>query len=673
MTPQQEIWRLVQQLGKQLSDINSTPGLNPTTKKVWIQAAEDTASRIKTLGASLHQLKGAIPLGHESAVASASVSRQIRESIKRTFGGPAGSGKLSSRTYRTLYQGAIRETGAKMPRRMAHSILGVPSESELVETLVSQLGEATYKHGGAMSSLTSKGSIVFRPSIIKKTAKVTNRPRLFGPAALYHEMGEDLSARIGLTWRSPADRTALGHASRQPVLAEYRAASALGYRQGGTAQARRDLAQTIVQRVRGTRHQVAATRTHAQAGAEIETLSRRILRRLNPELHEQLWPNYGSTVVNPQRAREVLNQLEQQIQGPVAGKVPSNLWPEDQISYGRVRGQKGWAVHRWRVGPGGNIEHGEALGGQMYRTRATARVARGKALAAIAAQQQRGPIPSAPSGAAASREMPDDVREALRGPRSTQRPRRSRRGTTPTPTPGPTPTPSVPGYSSQPSEMPDDVREMLSGGRSTGGRAGARGGARAKGALAAENQAAKEAGAAGEAAGGLWARTERLWNRLPRWGKYAAGGIGALLGLRIIASHLGSNEPQDYPHDSQMPPEMRARMGMQGMGGSGPPLPPQPNVEPGIHEHAYRRPYVPFSPPTARVTSSLARSPRTHIVATDTQERRLDGLGAYLSSQMSGTMDRSAVSMVANQIGGHSERLDLLRDREQRSENRLYA
>jgi hypothetical protein len=160
---------------------------------------------------------------------------------------------------------------------------------------------------------------------------------------------------------------------------------------------------------------------------------------------------------------------------------------------------------------------------------------------------------------------------------------------------------------------------------------------------------------------------------MPKWGKYAAGGIGALLGLRVIASHLGSNEPYDGPHDSRMPPGARAQMGMQGMGGSGPPLPSQPYGGPGVHEASYSRPYVPFSPPTARITSPLDRTPKTHIVATDTQERRLDGLGAYLGSQMNANMDNSAVSIVTNQIGGHSERLELLKDREQRRENRLYA
>jgi hypothetical protein len=109
-------------------------------------------------------------------------------------------------------------------------------------------------------------------------------------------------------------------------------------------------------------------------------------------------------------------------------------------------------------------------------------------------------------------------------------------------------------------------------------------------------------------------RAGAWWSKMSTGGKAAVAGVGALLGLRIISSYMFGNEPSVGP-GMRITPELMARHAMQGSS-EGAPLPPDPMVMPGMHQ-SMQRPYVPFSPPTARVHNSLATSPSLSMDITE--------------------------------------------------------
>jgi hypothetical protein len=189
--------------------------------------------------------------------------------------------------------------------------------------------------------------------------------------------------------------------------------------------------------------------------------------------------------------------------------------------------------------------------------------------------------------------------------------------------------------------------------------------------LAAANQAAQSQGAVGRAAGGLFARAERFWGNMPRSAQYLVGGVGALLGLRVVASHLFGNEPS-VPSGMNISPELAARIAMQqqaGMGGA--PLPPDPLVMSGIHENSMQRPYVPMSPVPARVTHPLRLSPKIHLSGSDTRNADGLGVGMHLAHAFRTDAGPPRVGIMTTEASSVN-RLDLLNDRRMRQENRLH-
>jgi hypothetical protein len=185
------------------------------------------------------------------------------------------------------------------------------------------------------------------------------------------------------------------------------------------------------------------------------------------------------------------------------------------------------------------------------------------------------------------------------------------------------------------------------------------------------NTAAKDEGAAGKAAGGLWARSQQFWSKIPTPGKWALGGIGALLGLRILKSQLFGDEPAPAP-GMRIPPEVAMRYAM-GPDVSGSPLPPEPlGVQPGLHA-GMGRPMVPFSPPPARVFSPKARSPRVTISGTETAGVSLRDLGDAFAQSVGTPRGAPLTGIYTSEYGGGTGKIDMQIEADMRAENRLYA
>lgn len=185
------------------------------------------------------------------------------------------------------------------------------------------------------------------------------------------------------------------------------------------------------------------------------------------------------------------------------------------------------------------------------------------------------------------------------------------------------------------------------------------------------NRVAQEQGAVGRAAGGIFARARQFWSEMPLPAKYAAGGLGALLGMRVVASHLFGDEPSP-PSGMSISPELAARIAMQqqqGMGGA--PLPPDPLVAAGIHENSRQQPYVPMSPVPARVTHPLQISPKIHISGSDTRNVDGAGLGMHLANALRTGLGPTHVGIMATEASPMN-RIDLLNDRRMRKESRLH-
>lgn len=189
--------------------------------------------------------------------------------------------------------------------------------------------------------------------------------------------------------------------------------------------------------------------------------------------------------------------------------------------------------------------------------------------------------------------------------------------------------------------------------------------------IAGANAATRQKGALGRAAGGIWARTRQFWNEAPKPLRYAAAGIGALLGLRVVMSHLFGDEPAPA-QGMNISPELAARMAMQQQEMGSAPLPAEPMLGQGIHGSAISRPHVPFSPPPARITSSRQSAPKVRITGDDTGGADTLGLGHHLAHSLRTVVDNPQVRVLSSDAS-HMTRLDLMVDRQMRAENRLYG
>jgi hypothetical protein len=173
-------------------------------------------------------------------------------------------------------------------------------------------------------------------------------------------------------------------------------------------------------------------------------------------------------------------------------------------------------------------------------------------------------------------------------------------------------------------------------------------------------------GRAGRDAGGLWGRHQA---RAKETAGAEVPGAGAL-SEQVDMSHAFADEAS--AGDMNISTETAAQIVGRQNDAGGAPLPPEPLVAPGIHADGMQRPYVPFSPPPARVTSPLASSPKMTIQGSDTGDLDTLAAGEHLAHALQTPMGGAQVGVQTLGDVGRSTRLDLLTDREQRSENRLY-
>jgi hypothetical protein len=166
------------------------------------------------------------------------------------------------------------------------------------------------------------------------------------------------------------------------------------------------------------------------------------------------------------------------------------------------------------------------------------------------------------------------------------------------------------------------------------------------------------------------AASGNIWARMPRWAKIGAGAFGALLGLRIIKSHLFGDEP-DVPPGMRIPPEVAARMAM-GPVDHGAPLPPNPMVGPGLHQSMMPRPVVPFSPPPARINSPLSRGQEIRIDATETTGMDMHMMGMSMSAALEGAGASPSLTGVYSTNLVPSTRIAELNAREDRMNSRFF-
>lgn len=176
------------------------------------------------------------------------------------------------------------------------------------------------------------------------------------------------------------------------------------------------------------------------------------------------------------------------------------------------------------------------------------------------------------------------------------------------------------------------------------------------------NQQILQEGAAGQRAGGIWGRASAR--------TADAAAIGASLDTQVDAAQiLGAEGTPAVPEGPSGTPG--AGLARQSMDMGSAPMAPTPMVEPGIHEEAQQTPYVPFSPPPARVTSPLSSSPKIRVTGADTADVDTLSAGNHLAHALRTSLGAARVSVTTNEIG-RSTRLDLLVDREMRAESRLH-
>lgn len=174
------------------------------------------------------------------------------------------------------------------------------------------------------------------------------------------------------------------------------------------------------------------------------------------------------------------------------------------------------------------------------------------------------------------------------------------------------------------------------------------------------NAALKEEGLLG-AVKGFWGKN--------KWAKIGLGAFGALLGLRILKSHTIGDEPSSDPA-MRVSPELAASAAMHSQQGSSP-LPPRPLLGPGLHSTSMPRPYVPFSPPPARINSPLSRGQEIRINASETTGLDLHQMGLNLSSGLELAGARPSLTGVYSTTMP-SSRLADLNEREDRLNSRFF-
>ena len=186
--------------------------------------------------------------------------------------------------------------------------------------------------------------------------------------------------------------------------------------------------------------------------------------------------------------------------------------------------------------------------------------------------------------------------------------------------------------------------------------------------IADANQAIQEEGGVGRDRGGIWGRHQARTD---------AGGPTD----DTMASPAGMDGPVDMSHvfggpsggDMDIPPETAAAIVGRQQEVGGAPLAPEPMVGAGIHADGMTRPYVPFSPPPARVTTSMASTPNITVEGSDTGDLDTLTAGAHLAHALQTPVGQAQVGVQTLGDVGRSTRLDLLTDRQMRSENRLYS
>jgi hypothetical protein len=227
-------------------------------------------------------------------------------------------------------------------------------------------------------------------------------------------------------------------------------------------------------------------------------------------------------------------------------------------------------------------------------------------------------------------------------------------------------------------EMMQAIEDPRTGYRQTQWRSLTGLGERTTPGVGAANRSAQVSGEAGRAAGGVLGKATRFWNQMPGGlqtaAKWTAGGLGALLGLRVLKSTLFGDEPVGrQPAMRPLSPESQARMALQQTGGlQGSALPPDPLVGDGIHGQAHAPAYVPMSPPRARVMDPLRLNPKMRVQATDTTNMDPGQLAGQMAASMRTSSGVPSVDIFAPDDRLQS-RLALNTDLQMRRESRFYA